>query len=354
MSMAHQGQLAPDDPLYALLAHTVLREVLGRPVEHPIFDVFAVDDKGIIYRYVERTSGADMVCKFFGNRPKISDNAPSAQHTANVLRREYANLRRVCDLGMDRPPYRVVRPLAFDTDRNYVLVEEYVSGPTLDTFLQQALHEGAHAALAERLADLAAFLAQLHSRSQTDQPVDPAQGFAYLEKVTRQLANQGVIDSALQCRLNELGRGWTQLRVFAAARRVLVHGDVTPINIVFGDDHQVIAIDLERLREDDAAVDLGMAVAELRHAFLRTTHTADGADTFVEHFMQSYAAQRGITGAELDALAVRVRFFAGTMLLRIGRNDWLDMAYRQALATEAEQWLTPPGRKLFSSTSTTH
>jgi hypothetical protein len=74
----------------------------------------------------------------------------------------------------------------------------------------------------------------------------------------------------------------------------------------------------------------------------------------VEQFYRSYTTARGITGSELDALALRVRFFAGAMLLRIGRNDWLDMAYRRALAQEAQRWLSPPGRKLFSSTSTTH
>jgi aminoglycoside phosphotransferase (APT) family kinase protein len=354
MVMAYQGELVRDDPLYTLLAHTVLRDVLGRPVENPIFDVFAVDVRGIVYRYHERTTDVDIVCKFYGNRPEAANGSQLRQHTADVLRREYANLRRVRDLGMDRPPYRVVRPLAFDEDRNCALVEEYVSGPTLDTFLQQALHDGAHEPLLERLADLAPFLAHLHGCSQTDRPVDPAQGLAYLEKVTRQLADLAVIDSHHQRRLDELREGWGHLPALAAARRVLVHGDVTPINIVFGNDHQVTAIDLERLREDDAAVDLGMVVAELRHAFLRTAHAADAADRFVAHFYLRYTTARGIVEPELEDLAIRVRFFAGAMLLRIGRNDWLDMAYRRTLAAEAEQWLTPPGRKLFSSTSTTH
>lgn len=353
MAMAYQGELAPDDPLYPLLAQTVLRGTLGWAVEHPIFDVFTVDSKGVVYRYHERATGVDLVCKFFGNRPEASDGARARQQTAKALQREYANLQRVRQLGMDRPPYRVVRPLAFDEERNCVLVEEYVAGPTLDTFLKQALHDNGRAALAERLADLAGFLAQLHRRSQTSEPVDTARGLAYLEKVTGQLAHLTVIDARGQRRLDALRMGWAQVPALAAARRVLVHGDVTPINIVFGDDHQVIAIDLERLREDDAAVDLGIVVAELRHAFLRTAHDVDAAAPFVEHFFRRYTAEREIAGAERDALAVRVRFFAGAMLLRIGRNDWLDLPYRQALAAEAEQWLTPPGRALFSSISTT-
>lgn len=350
--MNYQGELALDDPLYPLLAQTVLRDTLGQPVEHPIFDVFTVDARGIVYCYRERATSVELVCKFFGNR-ESRDSRCTRQHTAAVLQREYANLERVWQLGMDRPPYRVVRPLAFDADRNGVLVEEYIAGPTLDTFLKQALHDKGHAALAERLGDLAGFLAQLHCRSQTDCPVDPAEGLAYLEKVTRQLSNLAVIEADQQRRLDALRLDWAEVPALATARRVLVHGDVTPINIVFGEDHQVIAIDLERLREDDAAVDLGMVVAELRHAFLRTTGAADNADVFVEPFFQRYTAERGIVGPEWDSLAVRVRFFSGAMLLRIGRNDWLDLPYRQALAAEAEQWLTPPGRGLFSSTSTT-
>lgn len=353
MQQPPQTPLPQDDPLYHLLAETVLRETLQLPVEAPIFDVFSVDPHGVIYRYVERMTGVDLACKFYGNRRANDDGSVSRAETTALLRREFENLQRVWKLGMNRPPYRVVRPLAMDVTLNNVLVEEYAAGPNLDHYLKGALLDGAHDELADRLADLAGFLATLHDRSAMDTAVDPANGRAYLTKVLGQLAAEEVITADEQAYLQQLCDAWRSVAVLGQAQGVLIHGDVTPVNIVFGDDHEVIAIDLERLRPDDAAVDLGIVLAELRHAFLRTAHDASGAEPLTRRFFTTYVTARGLRDADARALEARCRFYGGSMLLRIARNDWLDMEYRRVLCTEGAQWLAVPGEGLFSSTSTT-
>ena len=72
-------------------------------------------------------------------------------------------------------------------------------------------------------------------------------------------------------------------------RQVLVHGDVTPPNILFGDGLWVIVIDLERMKLADRALDLGRVVGELQHYFLK--HACDRwlAEPFIGHFLWEYA-----------------------------------------------------------------
>lgn len=339
MADNYLGLLDPADPLHPFLARAY-RQVLGQQVAHPVFDVFAADAKGVIYRYVERSSGVDVACKFYGNR-RFDDDGPAGQaRIAALLWREFANLQRVWALGLNQPPYRVVRPLAVNPEINYVLVEEFAAGPKLDDYLKSALHSGDATALRQRLGDLAGFLAALHGHSQSSQPVDQAGGLAYLAKVIGQLAAGGVIDADQRSRLERARDCWAARGTLQEAPRVLVHGDITPVNLVFGGHGAVIAIDLERLHEADAARDVGMLLAELRHAYFRTTGDADAAAPLAEHVLCAYSAARGLTDTEAASLRVRCRFYIGTMLLRISRNDWLDMHYRQLLSAEGERWLT--------------
>lgn len=341
---ASLGTLPEHDPLYGLLVGEALG-ALGLSVSRPVFDVYALDGRGVAYRYRERHSGADLACKFYGNRRDSAGRLPPWR-AAELLRREHANLRRARSLGLAAPPHRVVRPLAAAPAINAALVMEYVAGPSLDRFLQAATAEGRVAPLAARLGDLAAFLATLHLRSRSCVPVDPGAGPAYLTRVLGQLAAQGVIDAAQAGRLACLRDAWAARPRAGAPGRSLVHGDVTPVNIVFGPAPEVVALDLERLRADDPAADLGMVAGELCHAFLRTTGSTAGAAPLIAGLMAAYERASALDAAAAADLAERVRPYVGSTMLRICRNDWLDGAYRRALSEEAEQWLvgSAPGR----------
>lgn len=339
----HLGTLPEADPLYGLLAGRVLGEALGIAVARPVFDVFALDSRGVAYRYRERHSGADLACKFYGNRRAGEGRLPP-QRAAELLRREHANLRRARSLGLAAPPYRVVRPLAAAPELNAALVMEYVAGPSLDLYLKAAVGEGRAGPLAARLGDLAGFLAALHQRSRSCVPVDPAAGPAYLGRVLGQLAAQGVVGPAQARRLGALRDAWAARPLAGAPGRSLVHGDVTPVNVVFGPAPEVVALDLERLREDDPAVDLGMVAGELLHAYLRGTGATGGAGPLVGGLLAAYARAAGLDEAGATALGARARPYIGSTMLRICRNDWLDVAYRRALSEEAEGWLVTGAR----------
>lgn len=352
----HENQLSfldSRDPLYAFLVHVVYGGILDVHVEQPAFEVHAADDKGIIFRYVEQHTGIDVACKFYGNRRASSEGTMNDQAVADLMQREFNNLQRVWNLGLNRPPYRVARPLAVNANINYVLVEEFVSGTTLDNYLKAALLHGQEAALPQHLTALAGFLATLHSRSQMNQQVDPNAGLAYLTRVLESLARHGVIDAAQRKHLEELRNAWVAQGLLGGAPCVLVHGDVTPVNIVFGESGEVIAIDLERLHEGDAARDVGMVLAELRHAYLRTMHTSAAADPLARHFLDRYMRARMLNNQEAANFRARCQFYIGTMMLRISRNNWLDMDYRQQLTAEGEQWLMHLPSKQLSLISTT-
>lgn len=338
------GTLPEADPLYGLLAGEAL-PALGLDVGRPRFDVFALDGRGVAYRYLERCSGADLACKFYGNRRDGEGRLPPWR-AAELLQREYDNLCRARSLGLVAPPYRVVRPLAIAPAINAALVMEYVAGPSLDVYLQAAVGQGQVAPLAARLNDLACFLSALHGRSRSDVPVDPAAGPAYLTRVVGQLVTQGVLDVGQACRLEGLRDAWAARPRAGAPRRALVHGDVTPVNIMFGPGPEVVALDLERLREDDPAADLGMVAGELYHAFLRGTGSTAGAELLVDELLAAYGREGELDDDAAAALAERVRPYVGSTMLRICRNDWLDGAYRCALSEEAVRWLAEraPGR----------
>ena len=338
------GALAEADPLYGVLAREAL-PALGLAVDRPAFDVFALDGRAVAYRYVERHSGADLACKFYGNR-RDGEARLAPWRAAELLQREYINLRRARSLGLAAPPNRVVRPLAIAPAVNAALVMEYVAGPSLDSYLKAAVGEGQIAPLAARLGDLARFLATLHRRSRSGVPVSPLAGPAHLTRVLGQLSTQGMIDPARARRLEGLRDVWAARPRAGGPCRSLVHGDVTPVNIMFGPASEVVALDLERLREDDPAADLGMVAGELYHAFLRGAGSAALAAPLVEGLMEAYGQEGELEAGDAGALAERVRPYIGLTMLRICRNDWLDGAYRRALSEEAEPWLTEraPGR----------
>ena len=96
---------------------------------------------------------------------------------------------------------------------------------------------------------------------------------SYFDRIMDQLKNWGHIgwDEAqefywLKDRWREKGCMWED-------NQVLVHGDVTPTNILFGDGLWVIAIDLERMKLADRVFDVGRVAGEIKHFFMQ--HTGD-------------------------------------------------------------------------------
>ncbi len=333
------GTLPKTDPLYAFLKDDVLKEVLGLPEPDPVFEVHALHPDALAMRYTERHSGVEIVCKFYGNKLPAGDDDPGPEYFRARMWDEFNKMRKVWELGFDAPPYRIVRPLAVCEDIHYVIAEEYISGPMLDAFLKAAAEQQRHAPLYDRLTDLAGFLARLHTRSETGRQVAAQDGIDYFSKVIGQLAEKEVISSQERKRLERLRDRWDRKGVLGAAAEVTLHGDATPINFVFCDHGEVVAIDLERVGPGDAMKDVGCVAAEVHHAFYRTTGDPDAGRPFVRHFLDAYAERRSSSRKDLETMDARVRFWTGVTELRICRNDWLDLDYRQRLLMKAEETL---------------
>jgi aminoglycoside phosphotransferase (APT) family kinase protein len=338
MAGDYVGVLSAEDPLYALLTRDVLGRELGVSLAAPVFDAYRLHPSATAYRYEERRSGLALVGKFFGNKWIDGAQTGGRERRAALMRREFANLRRARALGLDAPPYQVVRPLAADEAINCVLVEAFAPGPDLGEAVRAAALHGQADMLHDRVGAVAGFLARLHLRSRANAPVGPAEPLEYMGKLIAQLEDWQVIGAEQRRRLARLRERWAASGRLAAAQRSLLHGDATPAHFLF-DGGGVTAIDLERMREGDPAADLGCVAAELKHLMFWHRGDAWAAEPFIQQFYAAYAAALELPRADFAALTERCRFFMGCYELRIGRNSWLDLGYRRRLVEEAEACL---------------
>jgi aminoglycoside phosphotransferase (APT) family kinase protein len=335
------GLLPAEEPLHAFLANEVFGNVLGVRLSQPVFEMHALHAALVIVRFTERHSGVAVACKFYGRKPPAGNRQAGPAHFEMLMNREFNNLCWLWGLGFDRPPYRVVQPLGTHAESNYALVEEYVAGPKLDDFLKRALHQGEEQRLYNRLTDLAGFLARLHNQTQTNEPTNPQIGLNYFDKMIRQLSEKEIISGPQANRLAQLRDRWAGAGILDSALKVIIHGDATPVNFVFGSGGEVVAIDLERLRAGDPMADAGCVAAELRHLFFLTTSNPLAGESFIQHFYAHYYDERRAHSHEdFEVMTNRARFWMGLTELRICRNDWLDRTYRQRLAEEAERCLS--------------
>jgi aminoglycoside phosphotransferase (APT) family kinase protein len=102
--------------------------------------------------------------------------------------------------------------------------------------------------------------------------------------------------------------------------QVLVHGDATPSNLLFGRDLSVIAIDLERMTRADRVFDLGRIAGELQHYFLQAKGNTHGAEPFIGHFLWEYACHFPDRDRAFRSITGRLPFQMALTLLRIART----------------------------------
>ena len=124
--------------------------------------------------------------------------------------------------------------------------------------------------------------------------------------------------------------------------QVLVHGDATPSNLLFGRGLSVIAIDLERMTRADRVFDLGRIAGELQHYFLQATGNKAGAEPFIGHFLWEYACHFPDRHRAFRSITGRLPFQMALTLLRIARNSWVSAHHRRRLVEEAKIILRTP------------
>lgn len=329
--MKYLGHLSQSDPLYGYLRYDILTQ-LGVNGGVPDFVVHSLLSSNHVYLYEDRLSRTRLIGKFFGG---ISGRSPETAFLR--MEREFNNLNHLRNAGFTGYPHYVARPLGHNGSLNCVLIEEFCYGAPLADFIIKAIREGARTPLFQKLTALAYFLATMHNKTAVANRVDFNKDCVYFDRIMGQLKGWGHIgwDEAqefywLKDRWREQGCMWED-------NQVLVHGDVTPTNILFGDGPWVIAIDLERMKLADRVFDVGRVAGEIKHFFMQHTGDHRSAEPFIGHFLWEYACHFPDRYSAFASITRRIPFYMGLTLLRIARNSWINGIYRRQLLDEAKK-----------------
>lgn len=326
MDRPYLGKLDCTDPLYEILTSYVCPGI-----SDPHFHVNRMSSRRV-YKYTEEKTRVAIVGKFFN----LDD---PRQERILRIKGEYDNLQKIRAYGFDTFPHYVVRPIARDERIGLALIEEYIDGRNLDYYLKRAIYGGDNLSLNTGLSRLARFLYALHARTVRKDRADLDYVSAYFRKVICKLLRQGVISQDDERAYLKLVDKWLDRSLLQKARGVIVHGDATPTNFIFTLKGDVVAIDLERMRNGDMAYDVGMVCGELKHAFMWRTGNPFASEPFINHFLRMYANHFGDAGKAFRNITFRNPFYMALTELRIARNDYLDWSYRKRLAHEARSCL---------------
>ncbi len=329
MAKHYLGHLSPADPLYGYLQYDILPQS-GTASPDADYRVFRMGGTCDVYLYEDKHSPNKIVGKFFVN--KYERDASRASWRAE---QEFNNLQLLRGFGFNEAPHYVVRPLGCNPWLNGLLVLEYCSGDSLSKVINDAIYRGAHRRLYRKLGALAYFLATLHNRTANGLGVDFNEDCAYLDRLLTRLLEKNTISWAEVSEFHWLRDRWRERTSMWQDQQVLVHGDATPSNFLFGSGIDVIALDLERMKRADRVFDIGRIAGELQHFFLRATGNKYAAEPFIGHFLWEYACHFPDRDRAFRSITRRVPFYMGLTLLRIARNSWVSADYRRRLVEEA-------------------
>jgi thiamine kinase-like enzyme len=326
MNKLYLGKLDYADPLYEILFSQVYPDV-----KEPLFHVSRMSSHRV-YKYTEEKSRIDIIGKFF----KLHD---TKQERILRIKGEYDNLTRIRDYGFDTSPNYVVRPISREERIGLALTEEFVYGKDLDYYLKKAGYEGKDTSLKDRLSRLACFLYTLHAKTEMENNIELDSVSAYFQKLLNKLCKQRVISDSDSKAYLKLMDKWLNRTLLQKAKNVIVHGDATPTNFIFTERGDVVAIDLERMKDGDMAFDVGMVCGELKHAFMWRTGNPYEAEPFIRHFLKSYSSHFHDPKKAFKKITSRNPFYMAMTELRIARNDYLGWNYRKRLVYEAFECL---------------
>jgi len=332
MERRYLGYLSGNDPLFQYLKYEIQPQLAGFS-DHLKYRVVRLNGSNDVYLYHEKNSGTRVIGKFF-----LSSRCPDPDAASRRLEREYGNLAMMHADGFDGGgPHYIARPLGRNSDLNRLLVIEFCNGELLSSILARAVRDHDDGLIYSKLTALAWFLARFHNRTAAPQwRVDFDQESSYYGSLVRRLRFLNEIGDADVSELYWLLDRWREQPKMREDCQVLVHGDATPDNFLFGDGLSVISFDLERLHRSDRVFDTGRIAGELFHFFLLTTGNKYAAEPFIGHFLWEYACHFPDRERTFEQTSRRVPFYMGGTLLRIARNSWLDWNYRLRLIHEAK------------------
>lgn len=333
MGRNYLGRLSESDPLHGYLQHDIQPQISGNSGKST-YRVFGLNGSNDVYLYEDRNTGAKVIGKFF--RTSRKSNAAKAD---SRLTREFDNLHMMRDYGLAGWQHHVVKPLGRHYSMNALLVTECCEGQLLSEVILQAIRSGHHDALYQKLTALAYFLSAFHNRTATGIAVAFHEDCSYMDRLLDKLRGIWAVGGDEVREFHWLRDQWRGQPRMWQDQKVMVHGDATPDNFMFGNGLEVTAFDLERTRRADRVFDTGRIAGELKHFFMRATGNRHAADPFIGHFLWEYSCHFPDRDSAFRAITGRTPFYMGINLLRIARNGWVDPHYRQRLIDEARECL---------------
>jgi len=327
------GYVQRNDCLYDFLSN-IITDRMGIQQKEPAFRVFQLSGSNEVYAYEEKHSKARLICKFFGS----SFGWDRDKAAAKALK-EFESLETLRGYDLVGSPHHVIRPLGLNREINCVLVLEYFAGEQFSRAIKRCIFDGDCGHLYWRLKSLAYFLATQHRRTENADDVDFDSDYRYFGAVVGRLYNGRRIE---QCDVDELSwlrDLWRERPRMWEDRQVLLHGDATPANFLFGNGMDVAAIDLERMKRGDRMFDVGRIAGELQHAFMVATGEKMHAEPFIGHFLWEYACHFPDRHKTFSAISSRTPYYMGLNLLRIARNDYITSDYSGKLVAQAKELL---------------
>ncbi|HEX7455504.1 MAG TPA: phosphotransferase [Gallionella sp.] len=333
MSRIYVGRLSKHDPLHGYLQYDIQPQISGASGSST-YRVFRLNASNDVYLYEDRDTGTKVIGKFF-----LSSKKKDAVKAASHLTHEFDNLCMMRDYGLTGYPHDVVRPLGRNYSMNALLVTECCEGELLSEVILEAIRSGDHGKLYHKLTALAYFLSSFHNRTAIIEGVDFHQDCDYMDSLIDKLHEIRAIGGDEARELCWLRDQWRNTPRMWEDRKVLVHGDATPENFMFGKGLKVITFDLERTKHADRVFDTGRIAGELKHFFMRATGNRNAADPFIGHFLWEYACHFPNRDSAFQSISGRTPFYLGITLLRIARNSWVEPEHRHRLISEAKEYL---------------
>jgi Phosphotransferase enzyme family len=322
MNGSYVGYVAGNDPLHDFLTG-IIRDRMGVREPQPAYRAFRLSGSNEVYAYQEKSSGAKVICKFYGSR-------------FGGARQEYEGLKMLRRYKLVGSPHHVIRPLGLSRDINGVLAVEYYSGEQFSHAIERATRHRDDDHLYWRLKALAYFLATQHNWTANGATVDFDPDCRYFDKVLGRLKDAGRIGQWDVDELAWLRDLWRERPRMWQDRQVWLHGDATPANFLFGQGLDVAAIDLERMKRGDRMFDVGRVAGELQHAFMSAVGDWRCAEPFIGHFLWEYSCHFPDRQRTFESITERLPFYMALNLLRIARNGYIDPDYGGRLVEQAK------------------
>ena len=322
MNGNYVGYVAGNDPLHDFLTE-IIRDRMGMREPQPAYRAFRLSGSNEVYAYQEKSSGAKVICKFYGSR-------------FGGARQEYEGLKMLRRYKLVGSPHHVIRPLGLSRDINGVLAVEYYAGEQFSHAIERATRHRDDDHLYWRLKALAYFLATQHNWTANGATVDFDPDCRYFDKVLGRLKDAGRIGQWDVDELAWLRDLWRERPRMWQDRQVWLHGDATPANFLFGQGLDVAAIDLERMKRGDRMFDVGRVAGELQHAFMSAVGDWRCAEPFIGHFLWEYSCHFPDRQRTFESITARLPFYMALNLLRIARNGYIDPDYGGRLVDQAK------------------